>query len=34
VATIEPQALAATISPFDMMQTARGLRVDVYSNAI
>jgi hypothetical protein len=34
VATIEPQVLAATISPFDMMQNARGLRVDAYSNAI
>jgi len=34
VTTIEPQALALTISPFDMMQNARGLRVDAYSNAI
>jgi len=34
VATIEPQALALTISPLDMMQNARGLRVDAHINAI
>jgi hypothetical protein len=32
--TIEPQALAATMSPFDMMRNARGLPVAAYSNAI
>jgi len=34
VATIEPQVAALTISPFDMMQNARGLRVDAHINAI
>jgi hypothetical protein len=34
MATIEPQALAWTMLPFAMMQNARGLPVDAYSNAI
>jgi hypothetical protein len=34
VATIEPQALAQAISPFDMMQNARGLPVQAHINAI
>jgi hypothetical protein len=33
-ATIEPQALAQTISPLDMMQNVRGLPVDARINAI
>jgi hypothetical protein len=34
VATVEPDALARTISPFDMMQNARGLPVQAHINAI
>ena len=34
VATIEPQALAWTISPLDMMQNTRALPVDAHINAI
>ena len=34
VATVEPDALARTTSPFDMMQNARGLPVQAHINAI
>jgi hypothetical protein len=34
VATVETDALAQTISPFDMMQNARGLPVQARINAI
>jgi hypothetical protein len=34
VATVEPQMVAQTITPFGMMQNARGLPVDVNDNAI
>ena len=34
VATVEPDALARTTSPFDMMQNARGLPVHAHINAI
>jgi hypothetical protein len=34
VATVEPDALAQAISPFDMMQNARGLPVQAHINAI
>jgi hypothetical protein len=34
VATVEPQMLAQTITPYSMMQNARGLPVDVNNNAI
>ena len=34
VATVEPDALARTTSPFDMMQNARGLPVQARINAI
>jgi hypothetical protein len=34
VATVEPDALARTISPLDMMQNARGLPVQAHINAI
>ena len=34
VATVEPQTLAQAISPFDMMQNARGLPVQAHINAI
>jgi hypothetical protein len=34
VATVEPDAFAPAISPFDMMQNARGLPVQAHINAI
>ena len=34
VATVEPQTLVQALSPFDMMQTARGLPVHAHINAI
>jgi hypothetical protein len=34
VATVEPHTLAQAISPFDMMQKARGLPVQAHINAI
>ena len=34
VATVEPQTLVQAISPFDMMQNARGLPVQAHINAI
>jgi hypothetical protein len=34
VATIESPMFAQTISPFDLMQNARGLPVDLNDNAI
>jgi hypothetical protein len=34
LATLEPQAVAWTISPLDMMKNARALPVDAYVNAI
>jgi hypothetical protein len=34
VATVDPDALTQAISPFDMMQNARGLPVQAHINAI